>query len=85
MPYLRRSDSEYSDSCTDSCVFTSAHLGTLVHQDGHHDGEKAQANEDVLGELHHRWQHHQAGVEGLQDGPVDVPTLWILKKDIKKK
>ena len=54
---------------------TSAYLGAPVHKQGHDDGEQAQADEYVLRVLHHRRQHHQVGVEGVQDGPVNVATL----------
>ena len=51
-----------------------------MHQQGHNDGEEqAQADEDVLCVLHHR----QVGVEGVQDGPVDVATLRRFKYNEK--
>ena len=54
-----------------------------MQQQGHNDGEQAQADEDVLCVLHHRRQHHQVGVEGVQDGPVDVATLRRFKYNEK--
>lgn len=48
---------------------------SVIHKGSNQDGDQAQRDEAVLHDLHDHRQHHQVGVEGLEDGPVDVAAL----------
>lgn len=47
----------------------------MVHHAGDQYGRQAERDEDVLHVIHDGGKDHQAGVEGGEDGAVDVTVL----------
>lgn len=58
------------------------HRHPVVQQRGDEDGGEAEGDEAVLHGLHHGGEHHQVGVEGGEDGPVDVAALGGVRREV---